>query len=165
MLDRAVTRAALPIALLFAAAIGVTVWEVLARYLFAAPTTWAHALATALCAIAFCLGGAVAMARDEHVRITVLLDRMPPAGQRVVAVLSLVAGTIYLGGLAHAAWPQAIEAVWRFTWQGAWDPERTPGPPNWPLPAMMKFSLAIGATVFLAMVLDRLCRRATWRRP
>ncbi len=165
MLDRAVTRAALPIALLFVAAVGATVWEVVARYVLAAPTTWAHALSTALCAIAFSLGGVVAMVRNEHVRIEVVLDRLPARGKLVVGVLSLLAGAVYLGGLGYAAWLQALEAVWRFDWQGRWTPELTPGPPNWPLPALMKLALAVGAVVFLAMVLDRLLRRSTWRAP
>ena len=148
----AIGRAA---AWLFVAAAVVTVYEVGSRYLFGAPTSWAHETTTALCAAGFALGGAYAFARNEHIRITVLLDRVPAPVRTALEALALVIGAIYLAGLGYAAWNQAADSVWRFQ-GGAWAPELTPGPPNWPLPALVRSALLAGTVLFLALVVLRL---------
>ena len=140
---------------LFVAAAIVTVYEVGSRYLFGRPTSWAHETTTALCAAGFALGGAYAFARNEHIRITVLLDRVPPPVRTALEALALLVGAVYLAGLGHAAWNQAVESVWRFQ-GGAWTPELTPGPPNWPLPALVRSALLAGTVLFLALVVLRL---------
>lgn len=144
---------------LFLAAILLSVWEVVARYAFGAPSTWIHATTTTLCAIGFALGGAYCMARREHISVTYLSDRLPPAGKRVIAVFSLLVGTIYLAAFSYALWLDVRLAVWRFDFQGRWNPELTPGPPNWPLPSLGKVALLIGALLFLAVVLAQLLRQ------
>jgi TRAP-type C4-dicarboxylate transport system permease small subunit len=140
---------------LFVAAAIVTVYEVGSRYLFGRPTSWAHETTTALCAAGFALGGAYAFARNEHIRITVLLDRVPPPVRTALEALALLVGAVYLAGLGLAAWNQAVESVWRFQ-GGAWAPELTPGPPNWPLPALVRSALLAGTVLFLALVVLRL---------
>jgi TRAP-type C4-dicarboxylate transport system permease small subunit len=140
---------------LFVLAAAITIYEVGSRYLFGAPTTWAHVTTTALCAVGFALGGAYAFARNEHIRITLLLDRSPRPLRLPLEALALVLGAVYLAGLLHAAWAQAADAVWRFDATG-WAPELTPGPPNWPLPALVRAGLAAGTLLFLLLVLLRL---------
>ena len=146
----------------FVAAAVVTVYEVGSRYLFGRPTTWAHETTTALCAAGFALGGAYAFARNEHIRITVLLDRVSPRVRTVLEALALIVGAVYLAGLGYAAWNQAVESVWRFQ-GGAWAPELTPGPPNWPLPALVRSALLAGTVLFLALVVLRLAALARRR--
>ncbi|WP_291296273.1 TRAP transporter small permease subunit [Elioraea sp.] len=158
MIDRATLAIGRAAAWVFLAAVAVTVWEVTARYLFGAPTRWAHETTTTLCAVGFALGGAYAFVRNEHIRITVLVDRLPARGRAACEVIALVVGVIYLAGLFHAALGQAIEAVWRFE-AGSWAPELTAGPPNWPLPAIVRTGLAVGAFLFLLVVAQRLVRR------
>lgn len=148
----AIGRAA---AWVFLAAVAVTVYEVAARYLFHAPTTWAHETTTTLCAVGFALGGAYAFARDEHIRITALVDRFPPGLRHALEIAGLALGAVYLAGLGYAAWNQAVEGIWRFEAAG-WRPELTPGPPNWPLPAIVRGVLAAGTILFLLCVLQRL---------
>jgi TRAP-type C4-dicarboxylate transport system permease small subunit len=140
---------------LFLAAVAVTVYEVAARYLFHAPTNWAHETTTTLCAVGFALGGAYAFARNEHIRITALSDRLPAGGRRVLEILGLLLGIVYLGGLGYAAWHQAADSIWRFDASG-WTPELTPGPPNWPLPSIVRAALVAGTLLFLACVVQRL---------
>jgi TRAP-type C4-dicarboxylate transport system permease small subunit len=147
---------------LFLGAIGVTLWEVVARYAFDAPTAWAHALATLLCGVAFALGGAFALARDEHVRIGAVYERLRATLRRRIDLLGVLLGAVYLLGIGYGFWLQAHEAVWRFDWHGKWTPELTPGPPNWPLPAILRASLLVGTVLFLALLLVhgvRLLRR------
>lgn len=139
----------------FVAAVAVTVWEVAARYLFGAPTNWAHETTTTLCAVGFAIGGAYAFARNEHIRVTALVDRLRPPARHLLEVLALLLGVVYLGGLGYAAWGQAAESVWRFDGTG-WTPELTPGPPNWPLPAIVRAALVLGTLLFLGCVVQRL---------
>ena len=140
---------------LFVAAAAITVYEVIARYAFGAPTTWAHVTTTALCAIGFCAGGGYSMARDEHIRVTSLSDRLPASARRFAGGLGLACGAVYLAGLGYAAVLQAREAVWRF--EGTrWVPEAVPGPPHWPLPALTRAALAAGVVLFLLIVLRRM---------
>lgn len=148
---------------LFVVAVVITVYEVAARYLFHAPTNWVHETTTTLCAIGFALGGAYAFARDEHIRISVLADRAPPAIRKGLEVMGLTLGAIYLAGLGYAAWGQAEESVWRFDATG-WTPELTPGPPNWPLPAIVRVALLAGTVLFLACVVQRLMLVVAGRR-
>ncbi len=144
---------------LFALALGVTVFEVLMRYLFKSPTTWAHETTTALCAIAFIFGGAYSMAREEHMRVTSILERVSGRVRRSIEWLSIACGAIYLAALGWGAWLQARESLWRFEGT-AWVPEPLPGPPGWPLPALVKGALLAGTLLFLAVLVAYAIRYA-----
>lgn len=155
--DRLLLRLGDLAAACFAIAALITVLEVALRYAFGAPTSWVHVSSTALCVAAFGMGGAYAAARGEHLRVTLLFDRASPSLQAAGRWLSVGCGTIYLAGLAWGLWREAVGAVWRFE-GGRWTPELTPGPPNWPLPALAKAALLAGALLFLVAVL-----RDAWR--
>jgi TRAP-type C4-dicarboxylate transport system permease small subunit len=146
---------------LFLVGFVISAYEVLARYAFGAPTTWVHATTTTLCGVAFALGGATVMARGEHIRVTVLIDRGSPGLRRTAELLSLLCGLVYLGGLGWAAAQEAAQSVWRFE-SGHWAPEPLPGPPGWPLPALLRVMLAVGTLLFLGVVLQQLWR--WWRK-
>lgn len=141
---------------LFLAAVAASAYEVLMRYAFNRPSSWAQPTVTALCAVGFAVGGAYAMARGEHIRITVLADRMRPAGRRLAGVVGLLVGAFYLAGLAWGFWLQTSESVLRFATDGSWSPELTPGPPNWPLPSIGKAVLLASTVLFLLVVAERL---------
>jgi C4-dicarboxylate transporter, DctQ subunit len=152
LIDRALHRLGDVAALCFSVALVISVIEVLMRYWLGAPTSWVHVSSTALCVTAFAVSGAYAMARGEHMRVTVLVDRASPPWQRAGRWLALLCGAVYLGGLAWGLGREAIDALWRFEGPN-WTPERTPGPPNWPLPALAKAALLVGAVLFLVAVL------------
>ncbi len=142
---------------LFVIAMVMSGYEVLMRYVFDRPTTWVHVTATTLCAIGFSLGGAYCMVRGEHIRITSVTQHFGLPLRRACELLGIACGLIYLGGLSYAAVLQAWEAVWRF--EGPhWRPEPVPGPPHWPLPALMRVALAVGALLFLLALLRHLVR-------
>lgn len=151
LIDRALLRLGDAAAVCFAVALVISTLEVLMRYAFNAPTSWVHVSSTALCVVAFAISGAYAMARGEHMRVTVLIDRASPPWQHAGRWLALLCGAVYLLGLAWGLGREAIDALWRFDSSG-WTPELTPGPPNWPLPAMAKGALLAGALLFALAV-------------
>lgn len=149
---------------LFLIAILLSFWEVGARYLFNAPSNWIHVTTTTLCAVGFAFGGAWCMVRREHIRVDFLPEKVGPKGKRAIEILSLIVGLFYLGGLGYGLWIDASGAIWRFDWRGNWTPEATPGPPNWPLPSIVKASLLIGAVLFALVCLVQLARLVLPRR-
>jgi TRAP-type mannitol/chloroaromatic compound transport system permease small subunit len=148
---------------LFLLAILLSVYEVVMRYGFAAPSSFVLPTTTMLCLIGFALGGAYCMARREHIRITYVLDKLTAGRRRLAELFALAVGVFYLGGLTYAVYLDARNAIWKFDFAGAWAPELTPGPPNWPLPSIGKAALVIGAVLFLAVVVAQLVRAARSR--
>lgn len=151
------------LAWLFTVAFVITVFEVVMRYVFRSPTTWVHETTTTLCAVCFAFGGAHAMVRNEHMRVSTWADRLPRAGRKACEWLSIACGLVYLSGLAWGTWRQAEESVLRFD-GGAWLPEPMPGPPGWPLPALVKGVLLLGTVLFLAVVVHHAWRTASGAR-
>jgi TRAP-type mannitol/chloroaromatic compound transport system permease small subunit len=158
LIDRLATRIGQSFAWLFAAAILVSAYEVVMRYAFGSPSSWANPTTTTLCQIGFALGGAWCMARGEHIRISFVPDQLSPAKRWWVELVALLTGVFYLGGLLYAVWLDARAAIWKFGFDGAWALERTPGPPNWPLPSIGKAALVVGTALFLAVVVTHLVR-------
>lgn len=131
-------------------------YEVAVRYGLNAPTYWAHEIAGVIAAVAFIFGGAYCMADRSHMRITLLADRLPRRGRRLAAFVGLVAGAIYLGGLAVAMWSISERTLFKFAADGAWTPERSGTSWNTPAPAFVKFALLLGAVLFLVVILRQL---------
>jgi TRAP-type mannitol/chloroaromatic compound transport system permease small subunit len=143
---------------LFLVAILISAYEVVMRYAFNSPSTWIHETTTTLCAVGFALGGAWCMVRREHIRISFLPDALSGWRRRLVEILALSVGIFYLAGLAYGVGLDAWGSVWRFDFQGRWVPEATPGPPNWPLPTIVKVALTVGTVLFLLVCVAQLLR-------
>jgi TRAP-type mannitol/chloroaromatic compound transport system permease small subunit len=148
---------------LFLIAIAISAYEVVMRYVFNLPSTWIHATTTTLCAVGFAVGGAWCMARREHIRISFVPDKLRPGPRLAIEILSLLLGLFYLAGLGYAVTLDAWGSAWRFDFQGRWTPELTPGPPNWPLPTIIKIALALGTILFALVVLAQLWRAVAGR--
>lgn len=154
MLDRLALWLGRTTAWCFAAIVLIMVYEVVARYAFNAPTTWAHETSILLASFGFIFGGAFCMAEGTHMRITLLVEKRPRLA-RVSEALSLAAGIFYLGGLSFAAWRMAERAIWRFSLNGSWDPERSGSTLNSPLPSYLKALLFVGCMLFLLLALKQ----------
>ncbi len=154
-LDRLALWLGRTVAWCFAAIVLILVYEVVARYAFNAPTTWAHESAILLASFGFVFGGAFCMAEGTHMRITLLVERRP-ALAHFSDTLSLLVGIIYLAGLTLAAWRMAERAIWRFSLSGGWNPERSGSTLNSPLPSYLKALLFVGCALFLLIVVQKL---------
>ena len=158
VVDRLAVAAGKGFSWLFIVAIVLSAYEVAMRYVFGAPSSWALPTTTTICQIGFALGGAWCMVKGEHIRITFVPDQLSPGKRWWVELIALATGVFYLAGLLYAVYLDAKAAIWKFGFDGAWAPENTPGPPNWPLPSIGKAALVIGTALFLAVVLAQMIR-------
>lgn len=139
----------------FLVIVGMMVYEVVARYLFNAPTFWAHEIAGILAAIAFIFGGAYCMVEGVHLRVGIAVDRARRGIRMFAQLAGLLCGLIYLGGLTLAMWPIVQKSLFRFSPDGLWLPERSGTSWNTPAPGFIKFALLLGAALFVIAVLLR----------
>lgn len=110
--------------------VGVTFYEVIARYIFKTPTIWANELALWLSAILFLAAGLYAMQRDQHLRITVLYDASPAWLQRIFDLITLVCCLTFCLGIAWFGAPSSWQSLMN------WEPFGTAWNP--PIPATVK---------------------------
>ncbi len=142
------------LAWVFLAAVALTAWEVLMRYVFNSPTIWVHDLVIALTALAFIFGGSYALQRREHIRITSLYDRMPARWRHACDLLNALAIIVFMAAFGWAAWHQALTAIELGETSGrAWDV---------PIPVVVKTALAAGVSLMILQAIVNLLR--AWRR-
>ena len=132
----------------------VIVFEVVARYVFGSPTIWAHETTTLLCALCFAFGGAYCLAKDTHIRIVVVYEKVPLRFRRYLDIFNTTVGLIWGGFLVWAGW-LLVEKSW-FTPQGALHMETTGSAWNPPFPAIIKLFLFIILIVMTAQFLLKL---------
>lgn len=86
------------------------IYEVVARYVFSAPTLWAFDISYMCTGTLFVLGAAYALREDAHVRIDFLATRMPVRlRQMVEAFVFILLLTPIYGGLSWFA----VKRAWR----------------------------------------------------
>lgn len=134
----------------FLISVGVMGYEVAARYLFGTPTIWAHETTICLTAIGFLFGGAYAMQRGAHVRISIVYDLCPARVRRVFDLIAAVVTIAYLALLVYAAWIVAARS-WAVmeTSASAW---------NQPTPVLLKSALVVGAALMTVQGVAELLR-------
>ena len=75
---------------------GITVtYEIVARYFFNAPTTWAQEISIYFLLALALLGLAPTLAADEHIRIDLLTRKLPRVVQRWLQIATLAAIAVY----------------------------------------------------------------------
>jgi TRAP-type mannitol/chloroaromatic compound transport system permease small subunit len=144
------------LAWLFLISAALTCYEVLMDWVFRAPTIWVHDTTLMMSATCFLFGGAYALERREHIRITFLYDALPRGLQRVCDLIGLGLGLIYLLALGWFAGGQAIDSIGRVEMSGrAWD---------FPMPMVIRTAFWLGTLLLIlqtAVLLVRLIRART----
>jgi TRAP-type mannitol/chloroaromatic compound transport system permease small subunit len=136
-LDRFAVGLGNALAWLFGFSVLITAYEVVMRYGFNRPTLSVHDLTVAVSAICFVFGGAYALARRDHIRITTAHDRLPQRLRAAVDVAGDLAITFFLAALTWAAVGQAWRSVLLVETSGhAWDV---------PIPPVVKTAFALAA--------------------
>lgn len=126
-------------------AFAISVYEVIARYVFDSPTFWAHETTTFLIAAIFLVGGPIALARDKHIRVRMIYDAVSPTKRRWLDIANSIIAMAFFAGLGFAAWTMAWKATHtptgRIHFEGtgtAWNP---------PTPAMLKIIILLAVSV------------------
>lgn len=133
---------------LYLIAVIISVYEVIADFVFGAPTVWVHDLTIMLCSACFLLGGAYAMQRREHIRITVAYDSFPAHVKRWVDIFCLSLALFYMALLSYFATSAAIESIGLVERSGrAWD---------FPMPMVVRISFSLGSLLLTAQVASHL---------
>ena len=118
----------------------ITSTEVIGRYVFNHPTTWAWPLNRQIFGVFILVAGAYAMSKREHIRIEILYDHFPPKVKVVARAIALASFVIFMGVL-----------VWQSSWMG-WNSlmnnEKLAGAFRMPL-YPFKILIPIGAFLFL----------------
>jgi TRAP-type mannitol/chloroaromatic compound transport system permease small subunit len=135
---------------LYIAAVAITAYEVVMRYLFNAPTSWGFELTILLCAICYLLSGGFVTLQGRHVAITALYDLMPARARWWLDLAGMLTGIVAMSLLAWAAWGPALKAI-RLV-------ERTGSAWNSPSPAIIKPLIALGAALIVLQLLVQLVR-------
>ena len=119
-------KAASYLVLLLTAAIS---YEVVARYVFNAPTLWAQEVATYLYGSFFMLGGAYVMRHDGHVRVDIFYSRLSSRGKAIIDLITFpVFFFLFVGVLV---WEGSNMAIWSWS---IWEHTQSPwSPPIYPL--------------------------------
>lgn len=74
---------------------------VVSRYVFSHPVEWIDEIVSIAFIWVAMLGAAIAMHRNEHLRLTLFLDMMPARLRDLVHAFALVAVAVFLAGLIH----------------------------------------------------------------
>jgi len=118
----------------------ITSTEVIGRYVFNHPTTWAWPLNRQIFGVFILVAGAYTMSKREHIRIEILYDHFPPKIKRVARWIALASFILFMGVL-----------VWQGSWMG-WNSlmmkEKLAGAFRMPL-YPFKILIPIGALLFL----------------
>lgn len=139
---------------LYFAAVVISVFEVILRYGFNRPTSWAHETTLMLVGIGMLWGGSYCMAEDRHIRVTVIRDAMAPKLRRIVDVIVAVLSLLFCGGLAWAGYVMANKALFDPT--GMFRLQRSGSAFNSPAPAVVKAVLFVVVLLMTIQAIQQL---------
>jgi tripartite ATP-independent transporter DctM subunit len=98
-----------PAALLATVDIVVLFAGVFARFVLHRPLVWSDELASILFVWLAMLGAVIALRRGEHMRMTALVSKLPPAGREVLEAVATCASLAFLALAAWPAWQYAAD--------------------------------------------------------
>ena len=113
-------------------------FEVISRYVFNAPTSWAWVINKQLFGVFVLIGGSFALIHDSHIKIEMIWEHFPNRIKILVRWLTLICALCFLGGLL---WKSSLMAM--IAWQTH---EKATGVfklPLYPLKMFMPLSVAL----------------------
>jgi TRAP-type mannitol/chloroaromatic compound transport system permease small subunit len=90
---------------------GVILFEVIARYIFNAPTTWAFEISLSLYGIYVALLGAYVLVTGGHVNVDILYARLSPRTKAGVSLFSWLVFFLWCGALVWTGWIRGWESL------------------------------------------------------
>ncbi|NIA70800.1 TRAP transporter large permease subunit [Pelagibius litoralis] len=144
-LDRGIMKFGGAVSLLFALAALISIYEIVARYAFNAPTIWAHETVIALIAVCYLYGGMQCLAGDKHIRIGLIYFGTSGGTRRLLDIVNALLSLFFALAIAYAAFTM-VDKAW-FTPQGDLRLERSGSAWNPMTPALIKLALLITSAV------------------
>lgn len=157
LLDIWIVRIGNAVGWLYFVAVVISVFEVIMRYGFNRPTSWAHETTLMLVGIGMLWGGAYCMAEDRHIRVTVVRDAMGRKTRRIIDVFVGVLTLLFCLGLAWAGFIMSQKSLFDPT--GAFRLQRSGSAFNSPAPAVVKTVLFIVVVLMTLQAVQQLWRR------
>jgi TRAP-type C4-dicarboxylate transport system permease small subunit len=130
------------VATFFLISTAVVLYEIVSRYVFGAPTRWAHETTTFLCACGFLFGGLYALAHDKHIRVVLIYDAVSERVRRWFDVVISTVGLIAVLFFAYAAWA-TVQRSWFAAGTGEIKLETSGSAFDAPYPALIKGLLLV----------------------
>ena len=125
----------------FLLAVVLTVYEVVLRYFFNAPTTWVHEVSIFLTASCFIIAGSYTLQRRDHIRISLVIDSVSPRARHRLDVVNAIVSLYFLVALAYGAALQAGKSLAVM--------ERTGTASDLPLTVTLKSLLFVGVVLMV----------------
>lgn len=147
-LDGVINKIGNGVSCLFLISMGITVFEVISRYAFDAPTLWAHESTIMLVAITFAFGGSYCLSRNSHIAIKMVYDTVSPRARQFLDILNGLLGFIYTAAIAYAAFEMMRKSM--FTPMGDFRLETSGSAWNPPIPPIVKSALFLCALMMAA---------------
>jgi tripartite ATP-independent transporter DctM subunit len=148
----------LAIGQLYLVVAGVTLWEVLSRYVLDAPTQWAFETVMVLCATAWMVSAGYVTLKNRHIGITVFYLMASDRAKWRLDLFALLVGVVAVFLLVDDSAVRALKAISGRELAGTAF--------NSPEPMLLKTALALGAGIYLLQILVNLYRHFTaplWR--
>ncbi|MEK9725229.1 MAG: TRAP transporter large permease subunit, partial [Rhodospirillaceae bacterium] len=128
----------------------VTLYEVIARYIFNSPTQWAFEVVMVLCASAWMLSAGYVTLKQSHIGITVFYILVGDRTRWILDLFAMCVGVVALFLLIADATEHALSSIDIV--------ERAGSGFNSPQPMLLKSVLVVGCTLYLAQLLVNLHR-------
>ena len=146
--DRAIEAISKALSYSFALSIVVTIYDVIADVAFRAPTVWVYDVVTTAIAVAFLIGGSYALMRREHIRITVVYDRLSRRTRLRCDVVTSLLAIVYFAAFAWFAFNMARLSVTDWEVGGsAWAQ---------PTPVVVKVAMVLGAALMIVQMISNI---------
>ena len=150
MVTTAIRRLGEAISYVYAVVAVLTFGEVCARYFFNSPTQWSIEIVILLAAMHYMLAGPQAYASDDHIRITVLSERLPGRVQHALRIFERLVVAAACAMIGYWALHQATNALAIV--------ERTGSNFNTPSPTILKIVLCVSLGLFMVQAVVHLAR-------
>jgi TRAP-type mannitol/chloroaromatic compound transport system permease small subunit len=146
--DRAIEAIAKVLSYSFALSVVVTIYDVVLDVAFHSPTVWVYDVVTAAIAVAFLVGGSYALMRRDHIRITVMYNRLSTRWRLRCDIATSVLAIVYLAAFSWFAFVMARISIEDWEVGGsAWAQ---------PTPIVVKVAMLLGALLMIVQMISNI---------
>ena len=153
-IDHVTLRIASLLMFVVAIIMGIMLFEVIMRYVFARPTIWVEELSRWLGGVIFLVAGLYAMQQRTHIRVTIVYDIVGRPAQRIMDAIGTVFVCVFCWAVTWGYWENAMRKFGSWELYGsAWNP---------PIPAIMKPLICLVCAWMSIQAINNLI--VDWRR-